>query len=56
MDAPALRPSFSSPMANIGVFYAFHQPPVVPDMFLSLDVAPPADLWKKTSRSYFIWE
>jgi len=41
---------------NIGVFYAFHQPPVVPDMFLSLDVVPPADLWKKTSRSYFIWE
>jgi len=25
-------------------------------MFLSLDVTPPADLWKKTSRSYFIWE
>jgi GTP-binding protein HflX len=41
---------------NVGVFYAFHQPPVVPDMFLSLDVTPPADLWKKTSRSYFIWE
>jgi hypothetical protein len=41
---------------NIGVFYAFHQPPVVPDMFLSLDVTPPADLWKKSSRSYFIWE
>ena len=37
---------------NVGVFYAFHQPPVVPDMFLSLDVTPPADLWKKTSRSY----
>ena len=41
---------------NVGVFYAFHQPPVVPDMFLSLDVALPADLWKKTNRSYFIWE
>jgi len=43
-------------IGNVGVFYAFHQPPVVPDMFLSLDVTPPADLWKKTSRSYFIWE
>jgi Uma2 family endonuclease len=43
-------------IGNVGVFYAFHQPPVVPDMSLSLDVTPPADLWKKTSRSYFIWE
>lgn len=41
---------------KVGVFYAFHQPPVVPDMFFSLDVALPADLWKKTNRSYFIWE
>ena len=41
---------------NVGVFYAFHQPPVVPDMFLSLDVTLPADVWKKTNRSYFIWE
>ena len=41
---------------NVGVFYAFHRPPVVPDMFLSLDVVLPADLWKKTNRSYFIWE
>ena len=40
---------------NVGVFYAFHQPPVVPDMFLSLDVTPPADLLKKSHRSYFIW-
>jgi len=43
-------------IGNVGVFYAFHQPPVVPDMFLSLDVTPPADLWKKPNRSYFIWE
>ena len=41
---------------NVGVFYAFRQPPVVPDMFLSLDVVLPADLMKKTNRSYFIWE
>ncbi len=40
---------------NIGVFYAFHQPPVVPDMFLSLDVVLPSDLLKKSHRSYFIW-
>jgi hypothetical protein len=41
---------------NVGLFYAFRQPPVVPDMFLSLDVTLPADLWKKTNRSYFLWE
>ncbi len=41
---------------NVGVFYALHQPPVVPDVFLSLDVTLPADVWKKTNRSYFIWE
>jgi len=41
---------------NVGLFYAFRQPPVVPDMFLSLDVTLPADLWKKANRSYFLWE
>ncbi len=41
---------------NVGVFYALHQPPLVPDMFLSLDVVLPANLMKKTNCSYFIWE
>jgi len=30
-------------LGNVGVFYAFHQPPIIPDMFLSLDVTTPAD-------------
>lgn len=42
--------------SNVGVFYALRRPPVVPDVFLSLDVTLPADIWKKTNRSYFIWE
>ncbi len=42
--------------ANVGVFYAVRQPPLVPDMFLSLDVQAPADVWAKSGRSYFIWE
>jgi len=42
--------------ANVGIFYALHQPPIVPDMFLSLDVELAADIWKKEHRSYFIWE
>ena len=42
--------------ANVGVFYAVRQPPIVPDAFLSLDVQVPDDLWLKSHRSYFFWE
>ena len=31
-------------------------PPVVPDMFLSLDVEIAEDWWRKEHRSYFLWE
>lgn len=43
-------------MANVGLFFALEQPPLVPDMLLSLDVQCPADLWPKAHRSYFVWE
>ncbi len=42
--------------SNVGIFYAIHQPPVVPDMFLSLDVQVAKEVWEKKNRSYFIWE
>ena len=42
--------------ANVGVFSAIHRPPIVPDMFLSLDVALADDLYAKENRTYFIWE
>ncbi len=42
--------------ANVGIFYGLHISPVVPDMFLSLDVKVAKDVWKKENRSYFIWE
>ena len=42
--------------ANVGLFYAVHQPPLVPDVLLSLDVEVPADLLDKEHRSYFMWE
>ena len=42
--------------ANVGVFAALYQPPLVPDVFLSLDVRAPQDLWPKNHRSYFLWE
>ena len=41
--------------SNVGIFYSIHQPPLVPDMFLSLDVKLPEDLWAKQGRSYFTW-
>lgn len=42
--------------SNIGLFYSVHQPPLVPDMFLSLDVETPADIDLNAHRSYFVWE
>ena len=42
--------------ANVGIFGIVNQPPIVPDMFLSLDVQVAEDWWAKESRSYFLWE
>lgn len=42
--------------ANVGVFSAVHRPPIVPDMFLSLDVEVAENWWAKEHRSYFLWE
>ncbi|GAK55307.1 hypothetical protein U27_02139 [Candidatus Vecturithrix granuli] len=48
------RPFFAA--ANVGIFYAVRQPPLVPDMFLSLDVQPDEDIRRKENRSYFLWK
>jgi len=37
--------------ANVGIFRSTHQPAVVPDMFLSLDVQVAEDWWEKQNRS-----
>ncbi len=42
--------------SNVGIFYDLRKPPVVPDMFVSLDVKFAEDIWKKKNRSYFIQE
>jgi Uma2 family endonuclease len=42
--------------SNVAIFRTVHRPPVVPDMFLSLDVQVAEDWWAKENRSYFIWE
>jgi hypothetical protein len=53
-DAPEEpRPFIAA--ANVGVFTSPLQPPVVPDMFLSLDVTAGSDYSEKENRSYCIW-
>jgi len=42
-------------LANVGLFSSVSEPPVVPDMMLSLDVTIPDDLSQKKNRSYFLW-
>lgn len=42
--------------ANVGVFNVPRNNPIVPDVFLSLDVETHKDLWAKEHRSYFVWE
>src|SRR5690348_8163846 len=40
--------------ANVGLFPVPHNPAIVPDVMLSLDVTAPEDL--NRVRSYFVWE
>jgi Uma2 family endonuclease len=42
--------------ANVGLFYQYDRPPLVPDGLLSLHTRPPQeDLGAKANRSYFVW-
>jgi hypothetical protein len=40
----------------VGIFFQVGQPPIVPDVFLSLDVQVAEQWWKKQHRSYFVWQ
>jgi Uma2 family endonuclease len=42
--------------ANIGLFSALKLPPLMPDVTLSLEVAPPASFERKEDRTYLVWE
>lgn len=42
--------------ANVAVFYHIGLPPLVPDVFVSLDVTMPEDWGQKKNRSYFNWQ
>src|SRR5262249_42541513 len=41
--------------ANVGLFFAEKQPPLVPDVMLSLDVPQDRDLSRKENRTYLTW-
>ena len=53
-NGPGQQRSFVA-AANVGLFFAVHEPPLVPDMLLSTDVHLPADVHPKAHRSYFVW-
>jgi hypothetical protein len=42
-------------LANVGLFHASTEPPLVPDVMLSLDVSWPQDLSVRANLSYFVW-
>lgn len=41
--------------ANVGIYHADERPPIVPDVFLSLDVQIPQNWWEKQNRCYLVW-
>ena len=55
-NASALKTETFLVAANVGVFYAIKQPPLVPDVFLSLDVEVPQNWHEKQNRTYLMWE
>jgi len=55
-EATATTPRPFLADANVGIFFAVNQPPLVPDMFLSLDIAAGADWNADERRSYLVWD
>lgn len=41
--------------ANVGLYLALNQSPLVPDVLVSLDVEHPEDFEEKRDRVYFVW-
>lgn len=42
-------------VANVGLFYSYREPPLVPDVMFSLGVPAGRDLTLKENQSYFMW-
>jgi hypothetical protein len=54
--AKMIEPRSFVATANVGMFYSIDEPPLVPDVLLSLDVHVAPDLSQKINRSYFFWK
>lgn len=54
-DAEGHLPVFVA-LANVGLFFGLNEPPVVPDVMLSLDARLPEEVSSKKHRSYLVWE
>jgi Uma2 family endonuclease len=55
-EAPTTAPRPFLADANVGIFYSVYEQPIVPDMFLSLDVQISPEWQAEEHRSYFTWE
>jgi Uma2 family endonuclease len=43
-------------MANVGLFFKYREPPLVPDVMFAIDAeTPPAGIRESDNRSYFVW-
>jgi Uma2 family endonuclease len=51
--APDQKPFLA--LTNVGYFFAYRQPALVPDLLLALDAVPSGDLHTKEGHSYFQW-
>ncbi len=51
---PVGRPFIAA--TNVAIYRAVKQPPVVPDLFVSLDTQPAPNWHEKRHRSYMLWE
>jgi hypothetical protein len=54
-DADGKKKQFVA-MSNVGLFYLPTEPPLVPDVMLSVGVTYPGNIHEKAFRSYFVWE
>lgn len=52
-QAPGGRPHLAA--TDVGLFFAVNEPPVAPDVMVSMGVKPPLDPMLKKHRSYYVW-
>lgn len=55
-EEPTRKPRAFLADSNVGIFFSVNQQPLVPDMFLSLDLAVGNDWNADETRAYFVWE